>query len=45
MKLLSHYIGAISLLTLATSVLGQTPNRPTLPAQYAEVVLRVDGMT
>ena len=45
MDLRSHFIGAISLLTFATSVFGQTDGRPVLPDQYAEVVLRVEGMT
>jgi hypothetical protein len=45
MKLLPHFIGAISLLSFSNSVLGQTERRPMLPDQYAEVVLRVEGMT
>ncbi len=45
MNLRPYFIGAISLLTFTTSVLGQTERRPMLPDQYAEVVLRVEGMT
>ena len=45
MNLLPHFIGAISLLTFSTSVFAQTDERPVLPDQYAEVVLRVEGMT
>ncbi len=45
MKLMSRYVAACALLTLAASALGQTDQRPVLPDQYAEVVLRVEGMT
>jgi hypothetical protein len=45
MKLFSYYLSAISLLTFAGSALGQTDEQPKLPDQYAQVVLRVEGMT
>ena len=45
MKFLAHCVCAIFMLTFAGSALGQTNQRPILPDQYAEVVLRVEGMT
>jgi hypothetical protein len=47
MKLLSHCVGAVSLLAFAVGALGQTdqPYQPSSSEQYAEVVLRVEGMT
>ena len=45
MKRLSHGVGAFALLVFAASALAQADERPALPDQYAEVVLRVEGMT
>ena len=45
MKLLCLSAGVISLLTAITSVFGQAEQLSKLPDQYAEVVLRVEGMT
>jgi hypothetical protein len=47
MTLLIRSVGVISLITIATNTFGQDgPDpQPKLSAQYAEVVLHVEGMT
>ncbi len=45
MRVLSRFVGAIFLLTLAINAFGQTKQQPKTPDQFAEVVLRVEGMT
>ena len=45
MKSLCHFAGAISLLTFVAGAFGQADQAPKLPDQYAQVVLRVKGMT
>ncbi len=44
MRLQWHTLAAISLLTFVTSVVALADESPKLPDQYAEVVLRVEGM-